>query len=327
VTPEEFVAHLEIEVLGPARLSIDELIVETGIDLTDAEELWLGLGFPVTGADGLRFTDADAAVLRSLLALRTEGLTGPEVIIPMTRVLGQALSRVAIAEVEIFREPLMEAIAAVGEAGAADVDLEAITERLVGGFEQFVSYVWRRQLVAALRRELLDEGSETEVVGFVDLVDYTRDTRDLADEELSDVLARFQRMVYDQVTSVEGRVVKVIGDGAMFTTRSPEEAATAALGLVAAAADDEKLRGVRVGLARGHVVALDGDLYGETVNRASRLADHAYPHTVLVDDATGEALAEQEGVRAKRTKPHKLKGLGTEQTWVVRPPRASQDHG
>lgn len=321
-------AHLEVEILGPARLSLDDLVSETGIDLVDAEELWLGLGFPVSGADVLRFTDADVEVLRSLHQLRSQGLAGPEVIVPMTRVLGQALARVAAAQIEIFRQPLLDVLEpdspAGDETGDGSADLVALTDRLVGGFEHFVSYVWRRQLVAALRRELLDEGSETEVVGFVDLVDYTRETRDLADDELSDVLARFQRMVYDQVTSVDGRVVKVIGDGAMFTTRTPEEAATASLGLVEAAAADEKLRGVRVGLARGHVVALDGDIYGATVNRASRLADHAYPHTVLVDDATGEALAHHDQLRAKRTKPHKLKGLGTEQTWVVRAPRAPQ---
>jgi adenylate cyclase len=327
VTPEEFVDRLEVEILGPARFSLDDLLTQTGIDLGEAEELWLGLGFPVTGAQGQQFTDADVEVLHSLVDLAAQGYAGPEVTLPMTRVLGQALSRVAQAQAEVFRQPLLAALEAVEASPEAIGELATVTDRLVDRFEQYVTYVWRRQLVAAIRRELLDEGSVTDVVGFVDLVDYTRETRDLDDAELSDVLARFQRMVFDQVTSAEGRVVKVIGDGAMFIAHSVEAAAAAALGLVEAAAADEKLRGVRVGLARGHVVALDGDLYGETVNRASRLADHAYPHTVLVDDATGTALAEIEGVRVKRTKPQKLKGLGSEQTWVVRPPRAPRDHG
>jgi adenylate cyclase len=327
VTPEEFADRLEIRVMGPPRYSLDELLGETGIEIPDAEELWLGLGFQVGSVDGLRFTDADVEVLRSLARLRREGLAGPDVIIPMTRVLGQALARVASAEVGIFRTPVLELLGEIDSATATEEDLAPIIERMVENFEHFVTYVWRRQLIAAVRRDLLGEDSETEVVGFVDLVDYTRETRDLDDDELSEVLAALQRMVYDQVTTVGGRVVKVVGDGALFTTRSAHEAAQAAVGMVAASALDERLKGVRVGLARGPVVALEGDLYGATVNRASRLSDHAYAHSVLVDDAVGEALAGDEAFQLKRTKPQKLKGLGSEQTWVVRSPRVPRDHG
>jgi adenylate cyclase len=327
VTPEEFVARLEVEIMGPAQFALDDLLAETGMDLAAAEELWLGLGFPLSRSQELRFTEADVAVLHSVLDLQAQGYAGPDVVVPMTRVLGQALARVAQAQAEVFRTPLLDALAVDdAEPGAID-ELTLVTDRLIDRFETYVTYVWRRQLMAAIRRELLDEGSEVEVVGFVDLVDYTRETRDLGDAELSEVLARFQRMVYDQVTSQGGRVVKVIGDGAMFTAHDPRAAAAAGLGLVDAAARDERLRGVRVGLATGPVVPLEGDLYGSTVNRASRLSDHAYAGTVLVDDETGRALEADPALRLRRTKPQRLKGLGTEQTWVVRPSHDPRDRG
>lgn len=323
MTPEELADALADQILGSARLTSDQVVAGSdGGTLDEATELWLSLGFPPVDPGDAAFTEADAEALASVMALRQLGYDSTEVVIPMTRVLGQALARVATAQAQAFHDGLLAAIdpddgAAAGSDDLAGPTVDAIAELLVPRFESFVSYVWRRHLVAAIRRDLLG-ATETLTVGFADLVGFTRETRGLADAELSELLTRFQRIATEQVTASGARIVKLLGDGVMFATSVPEQAARAALGLVEACEADEVVPSVRVGLARGHVVELEGDLFGETVNRSSRLADAAFPGSVLADPDAAEALDAVDALWVKRTPPHKLKGLGRVATSRVR---------
>lgn len=323
MTPEELVEELSARILGPGRLTSEEVVAHSGATLEQATELWVSLGFPPVDPEQATFTEADARHLANVAAYHLLGFATPEVTVPMARVLGQALSRVAAAQASAFSEPLLAlledpAAARATEAGPTSLDLDAITELLVPGFESFVSYAWRRHLVAAIRRDLLGHDAAARVVGFGDLVGFTRQTRDLGDDALSDLLGRFQRVATEQVTASGAQIVKGLGDGVMFTAATPEVAAAAALGLVAACEDDDVLPSVRVGLAHGHVVELEGDLYGPTVNRASRLAEVAHPGTVLADVDAGELLDGDGALEVKRTREYHLKGLGKLRPFVVR---------
>ncbi len=318
MSPEELVALIEERVIGPLLYTSDEVVGRGGTHLEEATELWQALGFGPVPGDAPVFTQADAEILAVISAVRDSAITTPEVILPMTRVLGQALSRVATAQVQVMERRLADALVEMGERGESEL-LESITEVLIPGFEHFISYVWRRHLAAALRREVLGETGGVRTVGFVDLVGFTAGTRDLDDAALSALLERFQRVVYEHVTAVGGRVVKVMGDGVMFDTSDAVAAAAASLGLASDAARDDLLPGVHVGLASGHLLGLEGDLFGETVNRASRLCDLARAHTVLVDDGTAQDLLAGGGWTLKRTRAHRLKGLGVVDTWVLRP--------
>lgn len=317
MTPEELVQALEERILAPGRFTTEDVLERAGGTREDAEELWTALGFPPSQPGARIFTEADAEILANVLAFRQLGFADFDVIIPMTRVLGQALSRVATAQVQAFHDALMVGLEQA-EAGEPDT-LDAITDLLVPGFESFINYTWRRHLVAAIQREFVEGRAESEVVGFADLVGYTKETRDLGDAELSELLGRFQRVASEQVTAAGARIVKLLGDGVMFVGPSPDAAADAALGLVEACADDEILPEVRVGLARGHIVELEGDLFGATVNRASRLADVARPNSVLADAEVGDLLARTGAFIVKKTKSHKLKGLGDVESYVIRP--------
>ena len=48
---------------------------------------------------------------------------------------------------------------------------------------------------------------------------------------------------------------------------------------------------MRVGLARGEVIAFHGDFYGPTVNLAARLVAEAEPATILADEGLATAAA------------------------------------
>ena len=125
----------------------------------------------------------------------------------------------------------------------------------------------------------------SQVVGFADLVRFTELSLQLDDHELADLVGRFDQLVHRVVVRHDGRIVKMIGDAAMFTVVDPAQAALVALELTDAAAHDDRLSPLRVGMASGQVLARDGDLYGPVVNLASRLGTIGRAGAVNVNEA------------------------------------------
>ena len=318
-TPYDPVTEL---IIGRPEYTSDDVAEATGMSSDEAQRLWIELGFPPVDPKSRHFTDADIEVLKTLRDLQASWPIDPEVVLSMTRVLGQALSRVAYAQAENLETT---------EISDGDGDAErrlALSDRSAdlaghllfdGKFERFLSYAWRRHLAEAVRRRLDSERATDEIVGFADLVGYSSLTNRLRPEELPDLISRFEQVAFQHVSIAGGRVVKLIGDAVMFTAPTPVAAATAALGLRTSSREDQTLPKVRVGLAKGPVVPVEGDLFGDTVNRASRLTELAHPGTVLVDDTLGRALDGREDVVVAPMRPRKLKGLGYVRAWVLRP--------
>jgi hypothetical protein len=127
-------------------------------------------------------------------------------------------------------------------------------------------------------------------VGFADMVGFTVLSQQLSEDELAVVVSRFEEVAHYTVTGAGGRLVKMIGDEAMFVAESPLAAARIALGLAEAYADDELLSDVRVGLAEGPVLVQDGDYYGPVVNLAHAVVGLADPGSVLLSDDFHAAL-------------------------------------
>ncbi|HEY8882541.1 MAG TPA: adenylate/guanylate cyclase domain-containing protein, partial [Dermatophilaceae bacterium] len=115
-----------------------------------------------------------------------------------------------------------------------------------------------------------------------------------------------------------GRVIKTVGDEVLFVARGAAPAAAIALDLVEAMAEDDLLPDVRVGMASGHVVSRLGDVFGITVNRASRLTAVARPRTVLVDDAMATSLASTSGFEMTPLPRRTLRGIGPVTPWNLR---------
>lgn len=314
----EFRRQLSEAILGPPIYTRDALMAATGAPAELGDDLWLSLGFPIFNSDdAVAYGESDAEALLSLNGLLELNLVERDALMSITRVMGQAMARLAAAQVQIFDEGL-RAIVTDDAEGVDDEVRAAITELLVPGVERFVSYCYRRHLLAALNR-MLDEDHELPVIGFVDVVDYTRTTRRLQDDELADVVGRFERHVYETITNSGARLRKQLGDGVMFDAPDAATAASAALALVMRCAEDPRLAGARGGLAVGPTLEMDGDVYGETVNRASRLAALAYPNTVVADRAIGDSLSEIGGFIVRRMSSRPVKGLGSIPVSVIRP--------
>lgn len=325
---EERIRRIEESILGAPVYSGEEIARVTGVPLEDAERLWAELGFTPVAPDVRHFTEADAEVLRSLADFRQWEVVGFDDIARMTRVLGQALSRAAGAEARLITAGVAgwdEGAEPRGSSVAPDQD-EALHAAVGLGLEvseRFLAYVWRRHLAAALRRVL--DPRPTEVVGFADMVGYTRLSARMEPSDLPALLGHFQQVATAQVGMRGGQVVKLIGDAVLFVAPDARAGALAALGLRDAMAEDPDAPKVRIGLAMGPLVHLEGDVYGDTVNRASRISELARPDTVLADDDTATALADVGEVTLRPTRPHRLKGIGLTRCWVVRaapPPSA-----
>ena len=313
---DERIRRVEDLVLGPAVYTGQELADATGMALEDAERLWVELGFPPIAPDVRCFTEADAEVLRNVAEFRGWDVVGFEDIVGMTRVLGQAMARAAGAQARltVTGAEMLEA----GDAGAQS-EAEALEAAVNLGLEvseRFIDYVWRRHLAAALRRAL--DPRPTEVAGFADIVGYTRLSASLDHDQLEALLNRFHHVAAVHVGSQGGQVVKLIGDAVLFVVPDAPSAARAALGIRDELAQDEEAPAVRLGLAMGPLVHMEGDVYGDTVNRASRIAELAHPGTILADDAVAAGVEDSTDIVARAVRPHRLKGIGMTRCWSIR---------
>lgn len=307
-------------IIGEAKYTAIDVAALTGMSQDDAERLWIELGFTPVDDSVRHFTDADIEVLTILKSFQSSGLVPDDVIISMTRVLGQALSRVAYAQVEnIETDSPVDNDDPANQVLVNEESLSSIATILFDGhFDRFLSYAWRRHLAEAVRQRLEPREHES-IVGFADLVGYSALANQIDQAELLDLISNFEQLAYQNVSLAGGRVLKLIGDAVMFTAPDPISGARAALSLRTTRPADARLPKMRVALAMGPVVGIEGDLFGDTVNRASRLSDIAHPGTVLVDDTLGRLLDDRDDLVVRPMRPRKLKGLGYVRAWVLRP--------
>ena len=143
---------------------------------------------------------------------------------------------------------------------------------------------------------------------------------------------------FDRLAARHGvEKIKTIGDGYMAVTgvSLPQDdhlcrLARMALGLPElverlSAAHGVDLR-VRIGIAIGPVMAgiigtdkFSYDVWGETVNLASRLESHGLPGEIQVSGAVREALGE--GFLFESRGPIEVKGVGRLETWLLKQER------
>ena len=136
----------------------------------------------------------------------------------------------------------------------------------------------------------------------MDIVGYSRLMAANEAGTVARVTAARQEVFDGAVTGHGGRVVKLMGDGALVEFPSVSGAVLAARAIQQGLADfnaarpkDEPLR-VRVGVNLGEVIVQDYDLYGDGVNVAARLEALAEPDTVLITGAARAQLRDLDGV-------------------------------
>jgi adenylate cyclase len=103
----------------------------------------------------------------------------------------------------------------------------------------------------------------------------------VGDEAAAERAGRLGTLTQELAHASGGRVIKLLGDGAMLLFPVAAEAVRCMLGMVEQL-EQAGLPPARAGIASGPVVLRDGDCYGRVVNVAARVTDRALPHQVLV---------------------------------------------
>ena len=116
---------------------------------------------------------------------------------------------------------------------------------------------------------------------FTDIEGYTRKSQQLSSIELSKLIQDYEGILIPVLSNHGGTLIKRIGDGHLFAFKKALNSVLGAIRLQKALKrfnnfQEEKFRiAVRVGIHGGEVIRRDGDVYGSTVNLASRLESSA----------------------------------------------------
>jgi adenylate cyclase len=308
VAREDFDGLAETWMREPRRYTSHQVADMAGVPVYRARRFWRALGFANVADDAVEFTDADVEALKTLLGMVTDGIYDEEHVLLMARSLGRATARLAESQAELGAETLDMAGVPLAERPRA---WRRRSERVVPPLARLLVYSWQRQLAASAGRMADQEMMRVRLaVGFADLVGFTRLSRQITERELAALVDSFEGRSADVVTSSGGRVVKTLGDSVLFVADKSHEAAEIGLRLIETHARVRGMPELRVGLAFGPVMGRMGDVFGTTVNLASRLTALSLPGTILTDPELAEEL---EGDRAFQLRPVNrlsVRGLG-----------------
>jgi class 3 adenylate cyclase len=264
---ERTVSPIDIEAQG--GLTVEEI--------TALLEAW---GLPPTGPDDGAFTPSEASVLVELGGPLRE-IWPPEIALPISRVYGRMLARIATAEVQSF---LHHAAPRAREQGADPVDeLRAVQkafEQLLPLADPLLTGVHRRwvehELAQAAVSDAEQRADDGELPGavsvaflFCDLKDFTAYANTRGDAAAIAAVDGFFDAI-SRLRGERGKVVKLLGDGAMLAYDDPADAVAAGARVVAAMRSTE-LPGVHSSVHYGVAIAREGDYFGSSVNLAARL--------------------------------------------------------
>jgi adenylate cyclase len=298
------------------RYSAREVADRSGVDLEVLTQQWQALGLVVVDPDDVAYGERDLEAAGRIKLFLDAGVPR-EGVIDMARVLGQSLSRVAEASRFLIGQSFLGP-----ESTEYDVAQQAQLARpLADLMESTLAYVYGLQLVDQLRHEVANRadiaaGQREVTVCFADIVGWTELAEEAEETQIGTVADRRGAMATDLLRP-PARVVKMIGDAAMFVSPEKQPLLDLALELVDAAEKDDEFPQLRAGLASGLAVGRWGDWYGRPVNLASRVCSRARPGSVLVTEPIADACG-GDGYRFSAAGQKRLKGIGAVPLWRAR---------
>jgi class 3 adenylate cyclase len=162
--------------------------------------------------------------------------------------------------------------------------------------------------------------SGTLTMMITDVVDSTQLAEKLGDRRWVGVMREHNELVRDQVAHHDGTEVKALGDGFLVVFPSARRAILAAVDVQRGLcryreAHPETPITVRIGLHTGEIVDLDGDVLGQNVVVAARIADQAAPGEIVVSSLTRDLTVAGGDLTFGPPEDVELKGLS--QRWRV----------
>ncbi len=273
-------------------ISIRELAERADADLDEVMAIRLALGHPATDPDAIVASEDDVELFRGLAA--ASAFFGSAAIHDIARVIGVSVTRIADALISTF-------LVNVTRQHLDDPETDLVMAQANAAAAQFMPLL-RQAMDSSVRRHIIENGRATDAadgdfetqelaVGFIDLVGSTRLTRTLSFEDAGRLFRAFDEATTSTITAGGGRVVKLIGDEVMFAAGDVATAIEIADAIRSTLGTITAMPPIRGGVAYGPALLRDGDVYGDIVNLAARLAKHAAEGVVLVADPSGAVSA------------------------------------
>jgi class 3 adenylate cyclase len=171
-----------------------------------------------------------------------------------------------------------ETVTAEPAAAALETHPAPQTESMLG--QAKLEYKFKRENTQVLTVFFVDIYGSTEISSKIEMSSYLK------------MIKAFEDIVISTITANRGTIVKKMGDGILAHFKLALNATVAALTVQqkireysAMRVEQEKFQ-ARIGLNTGPVIRKDKDIFGETVNVASRMQSAATPGEVLLTDET-----------------------------------------
>ena len=283
---------------GADRYTVGDIAEESGLDREFLGRLLQALGAPIPAEEESVYSETDLEAARRAKMFLDAGLP-EEGVLETSRLIGISMANLADANVdlvgEVFTEPgVDERELATRYAAAAGALVPLLGETLL--------HAYRLHLRERIRQAVITEaevqagrvsGSDEMSIAFADLVGFTRLGESLEIEQIGDLTGRLFELASDAARPPV-RLVKMIGDAAMFASAQSGPLVEAVLGLVESAGNEE-IPSLRAGVARGPALGRGGDWYGRPVNLAARITSFARPDSVVVAQSVKDSIAESNG--------------------------------
>jgi adenylate cyclase len=290
------------------RHSISDAAFAAGVTDAFTRRNHRALGLPLPEHGERVYDDDQLENLRTLRGMLDSGISEDDMLL-MARVLGQSAHRTAQAVTDVLSRAMLQPGDTVDDLG---LRLASLAEALLPLVDRLTGAVLRLHLLDVVQSEAVLRvedtgrlaGAHHMTVAFADVAGFTALSERLSIESLGELAARFEALVA-RVAEPPVRLVKVLGDGAMFAADDAGSQVAAQLDLVAAA-EAEGLPPVHAGVAHGPALHVAGDWLGRTVNLAARLCAASPPGTVL---ATHEVREVATGVRWEDAGTYELRGI------------------
>jgi adenylate cyclase len=280
------------------RYSAAELAEKSGLKPELLAHLLQALGAPIPEEDDRVYGEADLEAAKRAKSFLDSGLP-EDGLLETSRIIGISMANLADANRDlvgqVFTEPgVDERELALRYAEAAKALAPRLGETLL--------HAYRLHLREAIRQAVVNEaelaagrisGTDEVTIAFADLVGFTRLGESLDIEQVGDLSGKLFELA-SQAARPPVRLVKMIGDAAMFASRESEPLLQSVLALVEAVGEEE-IPPLRAGVARGQALGRGGDWYGRPVNLAARITNFARPDSVVVDQAVKDSIAQSNG--------------------------------
>jgi class 3 adenylate cyclase len=151
---------------------------------------------------------------------------------------------------------------------------------------------------AKLDFKLRRESAQVLTVFFIDISGFTTKTLKAKAIDMMTLVQGFEKITLPTIERLKGSVIKTMGDGLLAVFKHPLNAALAALEIQRQVREynefkmEEERFYVRIGLNTGRVIRKEEDIFGDTVNVASRMESKADPGDIYLTQSTYDEIKE-----------------------------------